>query len=193
MKKWKYILLVVIVVAILYFLRGSEFTKNTSSYIYSLPFKKGTSHRVVQGYGGLFSHKHIAALDFSMPEGTPVLAAREGTVYAYKDDSNEGGISSSYEKKANYIIIQHSDGSYGCYWHLKHNGVVIKKGKVKEGQLIGYSGSTGMVLQPHLHFSVKTRLNYAMNSFIQTKFNTADGVAILKAGNSYESVTTEVE
>jgi murein DD-endopeptidase MepM/ murein hydrolase activator NlpD len=54
-----------------------------------------------------------------MPEGTPVYAAREGVIYSFKDDSNEGGPFANYEKKANYIIIKHNDGSFGCYWHLQ--------------------------------------------------------------------------
>ncbi|MBP6431031.1 MAG: hypothetical protein KA319_04635 [Ferruginibacter sp.] len=45
-------------------------TKNIDSYIYQLPYQKGTNHKVVQGYGGLFSHKNIAAIDFSMPIGS---------------------------------------------------------------------------------------------------------------------------
>ncbi|MFD2918277.1 M23 family metallopeptidase [Terrimonas rubra] len=113
-------------------------TKNTDSYIYDLPFEKGTSHKVVQGYGGLFSHKNTAAIDFEMPVGTPVLAAREGVVYAYKDSYDEGGPFSKYKGKANFIMIQHSDGSYGCYWHLKKHGVITKTGKVKkESRLAG--------------------------------------------------------
>jgi len=151
-----------------------------------LPYKEGTSHKVVQGYGGRFSHKHKAALDFRMDEGTPVYAARGGEVYSYKDNSDEGGPLPRYDKKANYIIIIHSDGSFGCYWHLQKNGVAIKNGKVAKGQLIGYSGSTGFVLRPHLHFAVKRRLNYEENSFVRTKFRTANGVQLLESGEKYE-------
>ncbi|MGZ3938687.1 MAG: hypothetical protein ACXVLT_08415, partial [Flavisolibacter sp.] len=90
MKKLLIVFLLSILVAALFFSQGSEVTNNLDSYIYDLPFKEGTSHKVVQGYGGLFSHKNKAALDFAMPVGTPVYAAREGTVYRYKDYSNEG-------------------------------------------------------------------------------------------------------
>ncbi len=157
---------------------SSSVTNNIDDYIYTLPFEKGTKHRVIQGYGGLFSHKNIAALDFEMPEGTPVCAAREGTVYGYKDDSDEGGPFSKYQHKANYIIVKHDDGSFGCYWHLKKDGVLIKNGAVTKGQLIGYSGATGFTLSPHLHFSVKRKLNYEKDSFVRTKFLTTSGIQI---------------
>lgn len=170
----------------IYWLLGSEVTNNTDSYIYDLPFKTGSNHKVVQGYGGWFSHKGIAALDFYMPVGTPIYAAREGVVFSYKEDSDKGGIWPGNKNLANYIIIQHADGSYGCYWHLQHNGVVTKKGFVRKGQLIGYSGNTGFVLGPHLHFSVKRKLDYDKDSFVQIKFKTSEGVRILKQGHTYQ-------
>ena len=185
MKKFLLILLLIIVCVVVYFLSGSEVTKNLDSYIYELPFKEGTKYKVVQGYGGMFSHKHKAALDFNLPEGTPIYAARDGVIYSFKDDSNEGGIFSS-ERKANYIIIRHNDGSFGCYWHLRQNGVVVKKGEVSKGQLIGYSGNTGFTLRPHLHFAVKRILNYDKDSFVRTKFRTTRGILILQAGETYE-------
>jgi murein DD-endopeptidase MepM/ murein hydrolase activator NlpD len=165
---------------------STSVTKNTDNYEYQLPFDKGDRHRVVQGYGGLFSHSHIAALDFEMPIGTPIYAAREGIIFSYKDDSDEGGPFSKYKNKANYIIIKHDDGSFGCYWHLKKNGVLVKSGRVAVGQQIGFSGATGQVLRPHLHFSVKRKLNYEMNSFIKTKFKTSVGITLLENGESYE-------
>src|SRR4026207_2110488 len=111
--KWL-LLSMAIVIAILFtlFSYQNEVTKNVDSYVYELPFEKGAKHRVVQGYGGLFSHIHTAAVDFTMPVGTSVFAAREGTVYSYKDDSNEGGFMGNYKNKANYLIIQHDDGSF---------------------------------------------------------------------------------
>src|SRR2546423_4074907 len=107
MKKVIIILLLIIVGLVVYFRSSSKVTDNLDSYIYDLPFKEGSSYKVVQGYGGRFSHNHKAALDFEMPEGTPVYAAREGTIYHYKDDSNEGKPFPWYNRKANYIIIKH--------------------------------------------------------------------------------------
>lgn len=183
------ILFIIVAGLFLFSLIGSRVTKNIDTYTYNLPFKKGTKHRIVQGYGGLFSHKNIAALDFYMPEGTPVCAAREGIIYTFKDDSDEGGPFPCYEKKANFIIVKHNDGSFGCYWHLKKNGVVVKNGLVAKGQLIGYSGSTGFTLSPHLHFSVKRKLDYEKDSFVRTRFNTSSGIKLLENGKIYERLS----
>lgn len=171
----------------IFFSWTTSVTTNIDDYVYDLPFKKGTIHRVAQGYGGLFSHTHIAAIDFDMPIGTEIFAAREGVVFAYKDDGDEGGISPKYKKKANYLIIKHNDGSFGCYWHLKQNGVITKSGYVEKGQLIGLSGATGFVLRPHLHFSVKRILNYNINSFIRTKFKTTEGNLLLENWKEYKN------
>ena len=177
-------MLIIGIVVLLYC--STPVTKNLDTYEYELPFKKGAKCRVVQGYGGLFSHRYIAAIDFEMPMGTPVCAARGGVIYSYKDDSNEGGIFLKYKNKANYIIIKHDDGSFGCYWHLKQGGVLIKSGHVSMGQQIALSGATGQVLRPHLHFSVKRALNYDMNSFVKTKFRTSKGVTFLESHETYE-------
>lgn len=180
------IFLILIIGLCIFFSIATKVTANIDSYEYNLPFKEGSKYTVAQGYGGFFSHSHIAAIDFDMPEGTPVYAAREGTIYGYKDDSNEGGISSSFKPKANYIIVQHADGSFGCYWHLQKNGVLFKSGNVLKGQQIGISGATGFVLRPHLHFSVKAKLNYQMDAFRKTKFKTTMGLVFLEMGKVYE-------
>lgn len=180
------VVLIMVIGLYIFFSLSTNVTENIHKYEYNLPFKKGANYRVVQGYGGLFSHSHIAALDFAMPVGTSIYAAREGTIYAYKDDSDEGGPFSKYKKKSNYIIIRHDDGSFGCYWHLQKNGVLVKHGRVSKGQQIGFSGATGLVLRPHLHFSVKLKLNYQINSFIRTKFKTTKGVILLERGETYE-------
>jgi murein DD-endopeptidase MepM/ murein hydrolase activator NlpD len=170
----------------LFFNITTSVTENIDDYVYDLPFAKGTKYKVIQGYGGLFSHRNTAALDFSMPAGTPVFAAREGIVYSYRDNNDEGGISTKYKNEANYIMIKHDDGSIGCYWHLQKNGVLVKSGTVLKGQQIGLSGATGQVVRPHLHFSVKRVLNYEMNSFVRTKFKTTDGILLLKNRETYK-------
>ena len=65
--KWLFALLVIVlIIMFILFSWQTEVTKNIDSYVYELPFAKGTKHRVVQGYGGLFSHIHTAAVDFTI-------------------------------------------------------------------------------------------------------------------------------
>lgn len=185
--KWTLLTTLIIIASLVIFLSiHTSVTSHVDLYAYNLPFEAGTRHRIIQGYGGLFSHKNIAALDFNMPVGTPVCAAREGVIYSFKDDSNEGGPYASYKNKANYIIVKHNDGSFGCYWHLKYKGVVVKSGVVSKGQIIGYSGNTGFLFNPHLHFSVKRKLGYQKDFFVKTKFITTSGLQFLSMWGSYK-------
>ncbi len=55
-------------------------TNYEKSFLYDLPFLKGKSYHLFQGYNGDFSHQNENALDFTMPEGSEVVAAREGIV-----------------------------------------------------------------------------------------------------------------
>lgn len=124
---------------------------------YQYPYDKNSYYRIVQGFGGGFSHRGASryAVDFAMPVGTPIHAARNGIVIDLVERHDKGGPSRRYSKFANFITIEHSDGTTGEYYHLKQNGVVVKLGdNVKTGQLIGYSGNTGFSSLPHLHFAV---------------------------------------
>ena len=137
--------------------RGSAFAVHNDSYIYALPFRKGTNVRVSQGYNGGMTHYGLSAyaIDFSVPQGTPVHAAREGVVVGSEGSNTAGGMSPEYRKYANYVIIEHSDGTMGNYYHLRQGGSAVRIGqKVSQGELIGYSGNTGYSSGPHLHFSV---------------------------------------
>ncbi len=137
--------------------RGSPFAVHNDAYPYTLPFKKETSVYVSQGYHGGLTHKGLSAyaIDFPVPVGTPIHAAREGTVVGAEGGNNLGGMSPEYRRYANYVIIEHSDGTMGNYYHLKEGGAAVSIGqKVARGDLIGYSGNTGYTSGPHLHFSV---------------------------------------
>jgi hypothetical protein len=95
------------------------------------------------------------AVDFHGPPGTPIHAARGGTVVAVKSDSRSGGNSDKYIADANFVVIRHEDDTYGVYFHLKHKSVKLKVGdKVKQRKLIGRIGLTGWTSGPHLHFCV---------------------------------------
>ncbi|MEA1919397.1 MAG: M23 family metallopeptidase [Campylobacterota bacterium] len=126
-----------------------------SNVAYQIPFAKGARIPVSQGFNGTTSHKGKHAIDFAVPTGTPIHAARGGKVVALEASNHLGKFDKSYSKYANYLVIEHDDKTLGKYYHLKHNGVAVKRGtKVKQGELIAYSGNTGYTSGPHLHFSV---------------------------------------
>ena len=77
--------------------------------------------------------------------GKPVYAANNGTVYMAKYNASYG----------NYVVINHNNGYYTLYAHMKYIDKKIKVGKtVSRGQVIGAIGSTGRSTGPHLHFEV---------------------------------------
>ena len=136
---------------------GDMYARHNDSYRYHLPFAKGKHYSLVQGYNGGYSHygSDRYALDFAMPVGTPVHAARKGVVIDIAEHNTIGGTSEWHTKYANYVIVLHDDGTTGEYFHLMHKGVEVSVGqKVQVGQLLAYSGNTGFSSLPHLHFAV---------------------------------------
>ncbi|WP_241485991.1 hypothetical protein [Chryseobacterium angstadtii] len=74
-------------------------------YQYDLPFKKGKSIGIYQGYNGAFSHQNENSLDFNMPEGTEIVASREGVVTDFVKHNNTGCPTRACIDQANYITI----------------------------------------------------------------------------------------
>lgn len=170
---------------------GSIHANHDDSYQYRLPFATGSSHYCGQGYNGSFSHhgESSNALDFNMPIGTPIHAARGGTVVAIEESYSGGGTTSYYLDKANYVQIKHEDLTIGRYVHLNTNGVAVELGDtVQEGQLIGYSGNTGYSSGPHLHFDIYKAINGSSTETIQSQFKTSGGVLTITSGQSYTAV-----
>ena len=159
---------------------GNASAKHDASYLYRLPYSTGQWHKVQQSFGGSFSHTGALyyAVDFAMPEGTPVLAAREGFVVMTESSHRESGPDRSFKDKANCVLIEHTDGTIGAYMHLKHNGVLVKTGDiVGRGQVIAYSGVTGWSTGPHLHFSVHRLFgDDDLGESVPFKFETDHGV-----------------
>jgi murein DD-endopeptidase MepM/ murein hydrolase activator NlpD len=100
----------------------------------------GTRRHPILGYAK--AHKGV---DFAAPRGTPVMAAGDGVVER----------AGPYGTFGNYIRIRHAQGYKTAYAHLN----AIKKGvrtgaRVRQGEVIGYVGSTGRSTGPHLHYEV---------------------------------------
>ena len=136
---------------------GNIGAAHNSEYPYASPLQPQQSYPIVQGVNGKFSHFGASkyALDFGASEGTPVLAARGGIVIDTKRNGRKGGPTPDFAKHANYVAILHDDGTTGEYYHLKYEGVVVKREqRITQGQLIGYTGNTGFSSLPHLHFGV---------------------------------------
>lgn len=167
---------------------GDINARHNDAYSYHLPFESGSSFLVMQGYGGEFSHKGELqyAMDFDMPEGTPVHAARAGTVVKLEEKNAKGGPTKEMMDFANYVTIMHGDGTFADYSHLKKGGVAVEVGqRVQSGQLIGYSGNTGFSTGPHLHFIVKKVKRGGGFISIPVKFVTVNGIELLEAGQRY--------
>ena len=85
-------------------------------------------------------------VDYAAPSGTPVYSVGDGTVVAKGWDSKGGG---------NYIKIKHNSSYTTVYMHLKGFASGIAQGdRVKQNQLIGYVGATGLATGPHLDYRV---------------------------------------
>lgn len=100
----------------------------------------GQRKHPVLGYTRM--HKGV---DFRAPTGTPIMAAGDGIVEMAARNGSYG----------NYIRIKHGGSYKTAYGHLSRYGRGIKRGtRVKQGQIIGYSGATGRVTAAHLHYEV---------------------------------------
>lgn len=135
---------------------------------YAYPLQT-TELRIEQGWGGGYSHSDAQnrhAVDFAAPIGTPVLAARAGTVMEVEADYERAGLSAeTFAGRANFVRIVHDDGSMALYAHLKPDGVLVRVGqRVRKGETIGLSGDTGFTAGPHLHFVVQANRGMKLES-----------------------------
>lgn len=114
--------------------------------------------RLTQGYGptsitGFYndSYKFHNGIDISLEYGAPIRASLDGIVIASGDNGRY-----AYGK---WLAINHNNGLTTLYAHFSTKNTVIGE-SVRQGQIIGYEGSTGFVTGPHLHFTV-----YSTNTF----------------------------
>lgn len=112
------------------------------NYRISSRFSYGRLHPILK-----IRRPHLG-IDYAAPTGTPVQAVADGTV---KFAGKKGGF-------GNFVELKHANGYTTMYGHLKSYGKGVKTGaKVKQGQTVGYVGSTGLSTGPHLDFRIKEK------------------------------------
>jgi murein DD-endopeptidase MepM/ murein hydrolase activator NlpD len=151
-----------------------------TSATYHVPFDTAAeTFRVDQSFHGRFSHhdpQNEFAVDIDMPEGTAVLAARDGVVMTVDNDFFGNGLDmAQYGDRANNIRIVHADGAMSVYAHLKLESARVHVGQhVKAGQTIALSGDTGYASGPHLHFCLQMNRDMQLVS-VPFQFDGASG------------------
>ncbi|MCJ7704130.1 MAG: M23 family metallopeptidase, partial [Desulfobacterales bacterium] len=103
----------------------------------SSKFSRARNHPIL---GGVRPHYGV---DYAAPSGTPIWAVADGTVVSCGWNTGFG----------RQVILRHGNGYVSCYGHLSGYGPGIRKGtRVKQKQVIGYVGSTGISTGPHLDY-----------------------------------------
>lgn len=137
------------------FLRAPLNYKYVSSY-----FSKSRFHPILRTW-----RSHLA-IDYAAPTGTPISTIGDGTVIYAGWDKNGYG---------NYIKIRHPNNYVTAYGHLSRFAKGLKNAqKVKQGEIIGYVGSTGLSTGPHLDFSISK--NGERVDFLKLKLPAASSV-----------------
>lgn len=114
-----------------------------------MPISSG--YRVTSNFGTrvhpISGKKHThTGIDFGAPSGTPIYAAEAGVVIVSRLWSGYG----------NCIIIDHGNGLWTLYAHIRNGGLLVDVGdEVTKGQQIAEVGNTGISTGPHLHFEVR--------------------------------------
>ncbi len=107
-------------------------------YIWPFPQGVGSISQLLHGSNGI---------DFRGPIGTPIFAVADGTILIADSQGYNGGYGL-------YVVENFDNGTQGMYAHMSKVAAVAGT-HVKQGQIIGYVGSTGKSTGPHLHFEVR--------------------------------------
>ena len=130
-----------------------DLAKNKANMLVSIPAIQPIANkdlgRVASGYGYRIhpiykTRKLHTGMDFTAPQGTPIYATGDGKIAKVKRSRRGYG---------NHVIIDHGYGYQTLYAHMRKY-IVYRGQKVKRGEIIGYVGSTGTSVAPHLHYEV---------------------------------------
>jgi murein DD-endopeptidase MepM/ murein hydrolase activator NlpD len=144
----------------------------SATCFYRLPWKFATAVETAQGNGPGFSHNgnQLYAFDFKMSDGSTIYATRGGLVGDLVEsnsknfnpcaDNNGNGVKGDAEDKkadgpTNFVRIDHGDGTYSYYAHVRENSVIPALGStVQRGDPIASVGNVGRSCGAHLHYQV---------------------------------------
>jgi murein DD-endopeptidase MepM/ murein hydrolase activator NlpD len=127
---------------------------------YRLPFALARSFPVSQAFPDQITHRDPSsqhAIDFVMPIGTGIYAARGGVVIEVASDYYDSGLDPEQDgPRANVVRVLHDDGTMALYAHLNWNSIRVVPGQqIARGEYLADSGNTGFSSGPHLHFVVQ--------------------------------------
>ena len=164
------------------YVAGSPAAKHTPARPYRTPYALAQSFPISQAYPTAATHRtvdSVYAVDFALPVGTDIFAAREGIVFSVENSNYRGGLDTSRPgARANVVQILHDDGTYAVYAHLSRSSIRVRPGdQVQRGEYIAESGNTGFSTGPHLHFAVLRNTGMQIES-VPVVFEGQGGAAI---------------
>lgn len=121
-----------------------------------VPWACGQTEYCTQGHnGGSHTGTSSWAWDFALQEGEEIWAASAGVVTHLKMDSMSGGCDPAFSSSANYVTIDHGDGTSIAYLHMQGGSSPLSVGETVEvGDLVARVGETGWACGAHLHLQV---------------------------------------
>jgi murein DD-endopeptidase MepM/ murein hydrolase activator NlpD len=122
-----------------------------------IPWMCGQVEYCTQGHnGGSHTGTSSWAWDFAQQDGEEIWAASAGVVTHLRMNMTDGGCDSAYSGTANYITVDHGDGTSIVYLHMQPNTSPLAVGEaVEAGDLVARVGATGYACGAHLHMQVQ--------------------------------------
>ena len=145
-----------------------------------LPFTRISSGYSMSRMHPILKYKRPhQGIDYAAPTGTPISTVADGVIAQVGSNNSQG----------RFVIVKHSNGYETIYNHMSKFAKASKKGaKVKQGQVIGYVGSTGYSTGPHLDFRMK--LNGKLINPLKLKTMPADPIAAKEMPSFNAAVAT---